>query len=282
MDDLRETGGSIWMSFSHALANFFGFLPDLLGAIIILAIGWILSGLVAKLIEKGLQAIGLERAVQTAGIGRFIEKTGTRWTAAKIVAELVKWFIRLIFVQAAANILGMPELTDIINSIVLFIPRVIVAMAIVVIGAMLANVLSRVVRGSLSEMGSTNANLMAKLTRGAVMAFAIIAAVNHLGIAETIVNTLFMALVGALALALGLAFGLGGREVAGQITQNWYESSKEMAQKISERANKTEPDDGGQTDALALRPPVRGSGAPPPARTATPNRPAEGGTTPPM
>jgi hypothetical protein len=279
MDDLRDTGGSIWMSFSHALASFFSFLPDLLGAIIILAIGWILSGLVAKLIEKGLKSIGLEKAVQTAGIGRFIEQTGTRWTASKIIAEMVKWFIRLIFVQAAANILGMPELTDIINSIILFIPRVIVAMAILVIGSLVANVLSRVVRGSLSEMGSANANMISKLTRYAVLAFAVIAAVNHLGIAETIVNTLFMALVGAMALALGLAFGLGGREVAGQITQNWYEGSKEMAQKITERANRDAGDAG--NDALALRPPIRGSGAAMPVRPTT-ARPGEGGAPPAM
>lgn len=241
---VTNVGDAILYSLTQALTNFMAFLPELIGAIVILIIGWLISGFLAGLIERGLAMVGFERAVQHSGIGNFIRRTGTNWTTSKVIAELVKWFIRLIFIQAAANVLGMPQVTAIINSIVLFIPNVIVAMIIIVVGSLLANFLAAAVRGSVSEMGFSNANILARLTQYAVMGFAIIAAINQLNIATTIVDTLFMGFVAALALAFGLAFGLGGREVAGRITQSWYEGGKTMAQRAQEQA--TQPTTGAE------------------------------------
>lgn len=226
---VTDTGEAVLYSFTNGLSVFMAFLPALIGAIIVLAVGWILSGILAKLIVKGLNAIGFERAVEHSGIGDFVRRTGTTWTTSHVLAELIKWFIRLIFIQAAANILQMPQLTTIINSIVLFIPNLIVAVIIVVIGTMIARVLSGMVRASVSELGMRNPNLLAGLTRYAIIGFAIIAAANQVGIAAVVVNTLFIGLVGALALAIGLALGLGGREVGAEITRNIYSGSKDLA-----------------------------------------------------
>ncbi|MFN2455944.1 MAG: small-conductance mechanosensitive ion channel [Pyrinomonadaceae bacterium] len=236
MIQVRTTSDTLWLSFTNAINSFMSFLPSLLGAIIVLIIGWIISGILARLIEKGLRAVGLERAVHHSGISDFIVRTGTSWTISKIIAELIKWFIRLIFIQAAANILGMPQITAIINSIVLFIPNIVVALVIIVVGALIAKFLAGVVRGSVSEMGVGNPNLLATLTRYAVLGFAIIAAINQLGIAAVVVNTLFIGLVGSIALAVGLAFGLGGRDVAAKITESWYQSGQTMAQAANQLA----------------------------------------------
>lgn len=236
MLQIRNTSDALWLSFTNALNNFVTFLPALLGAVIVLVIGWIISGTLARLIEKGLRAIGLERAVHHSGINEFIVQSGTNWTVSKLIAELIKWFIRLIFIQAAANILGMPQITAIINSIILFIPNIVVAMVIIVVGALIARFLSGVVRGSVAEMGVGNPNLLATLTRYAVIGFAIIAAINQLGIAAVVVNTLFIGLVGAIALAVGLAFGLGGRDVAAKITATWYENGRNMAEAARQHA----------------------------------------------
>ncbi len=233
---IRTTSDAVWLSFTNALNSFMTFLPALIGALIVLVIGWVISGALARLIEKGLRAIGLERAVHHSGINDFIVRSGTAWTTSKLIAELIKWFIRLIFIQAAANILGMPQITAIINSIILFIPNIVVAMVIIVIGALIAKFLSGLVRGSVSEMGVGNPNLLATLTRYAVIGFAVIAAINQLGIAAVVVNTLFIGFVGAIALAVGLAFGLGGREVAAKITESWYESGKNLAVAANQRA----------------------------------------------
>ena len=242
---IRDTGDAIWVSFTGALTRLMSLLPALLGAVLVLVIGWVVSGFFAGLIERALKAVGMERAVERSGIGDFIRRSGTKMTTSGVIAGLIKWFIRLIFIQAAANILGMPQMTSIINSIVLFIPSVVVAMAIIVVGSLIAKFLAGLVRGSVSEMGVGNPDLLAKLTQYVVIGFAVIAAIDQLGIAATVVNTLLIGLIGSVALAVGLAFGLGGREVAGEIARSWYEGGTRAAEALRQRAD--------QDAALAFR-----------------------------
>jgi hypothetical protein len=236
MNQLRNIGEATWYSFTQALNTFMSFLPSLIGALIVLIAGWFIAGFLARLIARGLNAIGMERAVERSGIGRFIEQSGARWTMSEIIASLIKWSIFLIFIQAAASLFGMTQITAIINSVILFIPKLIVALAIIVIGSLIARFLAGLVRGSLAEMEVGNAGLFAKLTQYAVIGFAIVAAFNQIGVAQTVVNTLLIGLVGSLALAFGLAFGLGGREVAAQITRSWYDKSASLADKIKQRS----------------------------------------------
>jgi len=226
---VRDTSETIYYSLTDAFVRFINFLPALIGAALILIVGWFLSGLLANLIERALRAVGFEGAVERSGIGDFIRRSGTKMTTSGVIATLVKYFLFLIFVQAAANVLGIPQLTEIINRIVLFIPNVVVAMAIIVIGSLIAKFLSGLVRSSVSELGVGNPNLLATLTQYIVVGFAVIAAIDQLGIAATLVNTLLIGLIGSVALAIGLAFGLGGRDVAAQITQKWYEGTQSMA-----------------------------------------------------
>jgi hypothetical protein len=242
-------GDAVLVSVTTALQNFLGFLPALIGAILVLVLGWILSGILAGLIEKALKAIGFERASQNAGIAGFIERSGSSWTASRVIAEIVKWFIRLVAIQAAASILGMGQITQIINSILQFLPNLVVALAIVVLGAFIAKVVAGVVRGSVSEMGFGNPDLIAAIARYAIIVFAVIAAVNQIGIATTVVNTLFIGTVGALALALGLAFGLGGQTTAAQITQGWYTKGQQASQKVARYAQTKQAESGGTTSA---------------------------------
>ena len=229
VNGIRDTSQAVVYSLWGALDRFFSFLPALIGALLIIIIGWFVSGLIARLIERGLKAVGLESAVEKSGIGEFVRRSGTALTVSGVIAALIKYSIFLIFVQAAANVLGIPQLTEIINRIILFIPNVIVAMAIIVIGSFIAKFLAGLVRSSVSELGVGNPNLLANLTQYAVIGFAVIAAIDQLGIAATVVNSLLIGLIGAISLAVGLAFGLGGREVAAEITQKWYAGSQSMA-----------------------------------------------------
>jgi hypothetical protein len=112
-----------------------------------------------------------------------------------------------------------------------------VALVVLVIGGLAANALASLVRGATSESGLGNPDLLATIARVAVWAFAIVVAVNQIGVAATLVNTLFMAVVGALALATGLAFGLGGRETAAQIVRGWYERGQAEAPKLAQAAD---------------------------------------------
>jgi hypothetical protein len=140
--------------------------------------------------------------------------------------------------QAAAQILGMGQISEIINSILLFLPNLIVALAIIVLGVFIARFVGGLVRASVGEMGFSNPDLIANIAQYAIIVFAVIAAVNQLGIAATVVNTLFIGAVAAVALALGLAFGLGGQQTAGQITQHWYEQGQAASAKVGRYAER--------------------------------------------
>ena len=236
METVQDWGDAVMVSVTEALQNFLGFLPALVGAILILVIGWIVAGLLAALVERGLKMIGFERAAQTTGIAGFIQRSGSSWTASAIVAEIVKWFIRLIAIQAAASILGLDQISQIINAILLWLPNLVVAIAIIVIGALIARFVGGLVRGSTSQMGFSNADLLGNVAYYAILVFAVIAAVDQLGIAETVVNTLFIGLVAMVVLAAGLAFGLGGQQTAAQITANWYARGREAGAKVAEYA----------------------------------------------
>jgi Conserved TM helix len=241
-ETVNTWGEAVMVSVTEALQNFLGFLPALIGAILVLVLGWIISGLLAGLIERGLKLIGFERAANSTGINGFIARAGSEWTASKVVAEIVKWFIRLVAIQAAAQILGMERISEIINAILLWLPNLVVAIVIIVVGALIAGFVAGLVRASTSEMGFGNPNLLASIARFAIIAFAVVAAIDQLGIAETVVNTLFIMVFGSLALAFGLAFGLGGQQVAQQITQGWYASGQAASQKLAKYADRKEAD----------------------------------------
>ncbi|MCV0402601.1 MAG: mechanosensitive ion channel [Chloroflexi bacterium] len=242
-------GDAVMLSVTEALQNFLGFLPALVGAILVLVLGWIISGLLAGLIERVLKTLGFEHAANSTGINDFIKRGGSEWSASRIVAEIVKWFIRLVAIQAAAQILGMERISEIITAILLWLPNLVVALAIIVIGALIANFVSGIVRASTSEMGLGNPNLLAGIARYAIIVFAVVAAVDQLGIAETVVNTLFVMTVGAVALAFGLAFGLGGQNVAAQMTQRWYTKGQEASQKIAHYAEEQQAPDASSAPA---------------------------------
>ena len=231
---VQDWGDAVFVSATEALQNFLGFLPALIGAILILVIGWFVAGLLAGLVERGLKMVGFERAASTTGISSFIQRSGSSWTASAIVAEIVKWFIRLIAIQAAASILGLDQISQIINAILLWLPNLVVAIAILVIGALIARFVGSLVRGTTGQMGFSDPELLGNIANYAILAFAIIAAVDQLGIAETVVNTLFIGAVALVVLAGGLAFGLGGQQTAAQITAGWYQKGREASAKVAQ------------------------------------------------
>jgi hypothetical protein len=152
------------------------------------------------------------------------------------VGELVRWTVRLVFLEAAASALHLEAVTELINRVVLFVPNLVVALVVLMIGALLARLLAGLVRGAAAEAGFSNAPLLGRIAQAAVLAFSGIVAVNQVGIASAIVNTLFTAVVGAVALAAALAFGLGGREVAGELCRQWYLRSRQASPRLQQAA----------------------------------------------
>jgi hypothetical protein len=224
---IGTTANSIWSGLATGFTSFMDFVPAMIGAAVILVIGWFLASIVARLVERILLACRLDYAVARTGVTATLPTiNGRQFSASHALAELGKWFIRLIFLQAAANVLHMPQVTALINSIVLFIPNLVVAILFLAVGAMLAHYVGELVKSSVGKAGIGQPAVFAMIARYAIMGFAIIGAVNQIGIATNLINILFTGLVASVALALGLSFGLGGQHVASEITRGWYETGK--------------------------------------------------------
>lgn len=242
------------------MARLFGAIPNILGAIVLLILGWIIAGIIAGLVTRLCRAVHVDSVSDRIGVNGFLQQSGTKLKSSDILGEVVKWVIRLVFVEMAAEQLGMPQVSQTINQILGFIPNIIVAVVILGVGAFLGQLLGGLVRGAALEAKLGNANLLARLTYGAVIAFAIIAALNELNVAPVVVNTLYIGLVAALALALGLAFGLGGRDTAARLTERWVGQAESTAQRVRSS----------QPSTARLVPPAS-AGATPPIRTSPRN-----------
>ena len=264
---------AVMVSLAAALMTLLSFIPALIGAVILIIVGWLLSDFIARLVVALLERVGFETAAQRTGITGFMSRTGARDTrAGYLLGELVKWFIRLIFIEAAAQAVHLQAVTQVINQIILFIPNLVVALVVLMIGAIIARFVAGLVRGSAGEAGFQNPNLLATVAQYAIRAFAVIVAINQIGVAATLVNTLFMAFCGALALALGLAFGLGGRDVAGQVWQGWYQRGREITPRLesaAQRATATAPAPAA-SQMTATGSPEEAPGYPSPAAAPTP------------
>jgi hypothetical protein len=219
---------------------FLAAIPRVLGFLVILIIGWLIAGLLAAAVAALLRAVRFNDLAQRSGLAGFVHSMGVRKDTAGVLADIVKWFIRLIVLVVAFDALGLPAVSSILQQFLLWIPNLIVAVVILVIAGLAANALGDLVRGSTAQAGFSNPDLLATITRVAVWGFGIVVAVNQIGIAQTLVNTLFMGLIGALALALGLAFGLGGRDTAREIVDNWYNRGQQARPKIERAAENIE------------------------------------------
>ena len=232
---ITDWGAAVMTSLTAALSLFLAAIPRVIGFLVILVIGWLIAGVLAAAVAALLRAVRFNDLAQRSGLAGFVHNMGVRTDPAGVLADIVKWFVRLIVLVVAFDALGLPAVSSILQQFLLWIPNLVVAVVVLVIAGLAANALGDLIRGSAAQAGFDNPDLFATIARVAIWGFGIVIAVNQIGIAQTLVNTLFMGLVGALALAIGLAFGLGGRDTAGQIVQNWYRRGQSARPKI-ERA----------------------------------------------
>jgi hypothetical protein len=233
---ITEWSAALMTSLAAALALFFSALPKILAFIVIIIVGWLIASLIEKGIAAILRAIKFNELARRSGFADFVEKMGMGTDSSGLIGIVVKWFIRLIALVVAFDALGLPAVSDVLRQLLLWLPNVVVALVVLVIGGLAARALSNLVRGAAAEGGLSNPDFLAKIASALVWAFAIVVAVNQIGIATTLVNTLFMAFVGALALGIGLAFGLGGRDTAQEILRKWYAKAQEKGGQMARSA----------------------------------------------
>jgi hypothetical protein len=234
---ISDWGEAMMTSATAALMLFVAAIPKIIGFVLILIVGWFIANLIAKALAAILRKVNFNALSQRSGFSSFIDQMGVSCDSAGFVAETVKWFVRLLTLIVAFDALGLPAVSGVLHQLLLWLPNLVVALVILIIAGLAANALANLVRGATSKAGFSHPDLVASIARVAVWGFGIIVAVNQIGIAETLVNTLFMGLIGALALALGLSFGLGGRDTAGEIVREWYQKGKESGPKIAQASD---------------------------------------------
>lgn len=190
------------------------FVPNLILALVIFAIGWVLALLIEKLVESLFKALKVDAALKSAGMEDVVKRAGHNLNSGLFVGAFVKWFIIIVFLMASFDVLKLNQVNGFLRDVVNYLPTVIVAILILMVAVVVANAMQKLVVASARAANIKSAELLGRITKWAIWIFAILTALFNLGIAPALIQTVVMAVFAGLALAIGLAFGLGGKDAA--------------------------------------------------------------------
>lgn len=216
------------LSFKNLWLGVSQFIPNLFAAIVIVLVGWGIGVLFGRVVSQIVKSIKIDEALRRAGVEDFLNKGGLNLNSGAFLGGLVRWFVILVFLIAALDVLKLSQVTTFLRDILNYLPQVIVAVLILVVAAVVSDVMKRIVMSSAMTTGIASAGFLATITKWAIWIFAILVALSQLGIAVGFIQTIFTGLVVALSLGLGLSFGLGGQEAASKVIDR---ISKEMSDK---------------------------------------------------
>ncbi|MEN9551935.1 MAG: hypothetical protein RI935_312 [Candidatus Parcubacteria bacterium] len=190
------------------------FLPNIVIAIVIFALGWFAGSVLGKAVEHLVSVLRVDKALHKAGFDVLSEKAGFHVSVARFMGGIIKWLVIVAFTIASAEILNLSQITELLRDVLLYVPQVIIAATILVISMLLGDFVSRLVSHSVKATGM-NGELAAQMSKWAIIIVGgVFPALTQLRIAPGLIEVLFTGIVFALSLALGLAFGLGGRDAA--------------------------------------------------------------------
>jgi hypothetical protein len=212
-------------SLQQGLDEFIGFLPRLIGFLVILLIGWVIARVVKALLVKALEGVGIDRALSSGSAGPYVDRAMPDARPSEVIGKIAFWFLFLGAFAIAVSQLGIQALDNFVQSIVAYLPNVVVAILIFVLAGAIAAAATRVIAGALGETAT------GRIARTAVpvliMGVAAFMILDQLNIAPAIVEITYIALLGSVALGMAIAFGLGGRDVAARMLEEAYRSGRE-------------------------------------------------------
>ena len=205
-------------AFTNLWSGVIAFIPNIVIALVIFIVGWIIASLIGNLIEELFKRIKVDHALRKTGLDEAMTKAGLVLNSGKFLGGLVKWFIIVVFLIASFNVLKLDQVNEFLKSVVIqYLPQVIVAVLILLVSAVIAEALQKIVSSSAKAAGVKPANLLGAIAKWIILIFAILTALFQLGIAPGIIQTIFTGVVVALSVAFGLAFGLGGQQAASDV-----------------------------------------------------------------
>jgi hypothetical protein len=203
-------------------------IPKVVGALVVLIVGYFVAKLVLRLVDGGLKRAGLDRTVKSSPAGNMIGRVTK--SPSRLLGDIAYWLVFLGAISLAVSMLGISALTAMVGAIYAYLPNVIAALLILLVASAISAGLSTLVARLMGE--TTTGKLVASITPGVVMGIAIFMALNQLQIAPAIVTITYAAILGSVALGAALAFGLGGREVASRLLDNAYETGRAHADEV--------------------------------------------------
>lgn len=211
---VQDVSNAVVTAVAEAMRQTALFLPNLIAAIVVFIVGVIIAVILKNALVRALQALGVERAIKGTAVSIALDKANPALSISKILGELLKWFVILVFLVPAVDTLGLGQVSGLISSLLLYLPNVVIAVIVVTIGFLFANFAYDFVLATSISLGTEAASLVAQIARWAIIIFSLLAALTQLGIAPSLIQILFTGIVAMFALAGGLAFGLGGKDAA--------------------------------------------------------------------
>ncbi|OWK26660.1 MAG: hypothetical protein US76_01420 [Parcubacteria group bacterium GW2011_GWA2_38_13b] len=213
-----QTWGTVIFSSLEAIwIGFVNFIPDFISALIIFLVGLIIAVGLAKLVRRLINILRLDSVLEKMGFRASLEKAGLKLDIGYFVGELVKWFLVVAFLLAATKILGLDEVSLFLRDVLTYIPKVIIAVFILLAALIVATFLEKVVQAAILASDFSHALFLATVTKWSIFVFAIFAALTRLDVAPNLIGTLFTGFVAMVAIGGGIAFGLGGKEYAQEL-----------------------------------------------------------------
>src|SRR5262245_38646536 len=198
------------------------YVPRLAVALAILLIGWLFAKAVRFGVVKALRAFNFHVLTERAGVDSFLQQSGTNRDTSDVVGSLVYWLVIIGALIVSFNGLGLTQVTDLLSRVLLFLPKVLVALLVVVFGAYFARFIGAAVMSYCHSIGISDAELLGKIAQVAIIIFIVLIAIDQLNIGGDLVQRTFLILLGGVVLALALAFGIGGRDWAAAVLERWF------------------------------------------------------------
>ncbi len=200
-----------------------GFVPQLLAALLLLFVGWLLANVVRTGVMKLLDVLHFDNMAEKTGIEAFLKQGNLDVSLSKLLASLAYWIIIFVVVVTVANSLGLHMVAELFNKVVLYIPNLIVSILVLVFGVLVARFINRMVFAYLNNIGVQGALTISTLSEYGVIIFVVFVALEQLEIGTSLLTAAFQIGFGAVGLAFALAFGLGGREWAAGVIKKLTE-----------------------------------------------------------
>lgn len=226
-------------------------LPSVGAAIAILIAGYLLARLLERWTDALLKRLNFNRMAEAGGISEAMGRTGTRLDPIHAVGKLLFWLVMLVVILLASSALGLESIREMFGTMLSYIPVLIAAIVIVVLGMIVGEFVRALVLASAG--GVEGVPTLARIAKGVVVLIAVFMAVQQLGVADELVTAAFTLILGAIALAVGLAFGLGNRDLAGEMTRRWYEEGR--ARRMRRKMDRMRPRPGDPEEDRPYEPP---------------------------